>query len=72
MILLKLGRYQEGWEEYEWRGQTPGFTPFACPQPRWQGGDISGRTLLVHTEQGAGDALQFARFLPLAAQCCKS
>ncbi|MFZ2452011.1 MAG: TIGR03032 family protein [Methylovulum miyakonense] len=71
MILLKLGRMDEGWAEYEWRWQTPAFTPFACPQPRWQGEDIGGKILLVHTEQGAGDALQFARFLPLAAVRCK-
>jgi len=71
MILLKLGRFKEGWEEYEWRWQTPAFTPFVCPQPRWQGEDISNKTLLVHTEQGAGDVLQFARFLPQLAQRCK-
>jgi uncharacterized protein (TIGR03032 family) len=71
MILLKLGRFTEGWEEYEWRWQTPTFTPFACPQPRWQGEDIAGKILLVHTEQGAGDALFVARFLPLAAKRCK-
>jgi hypothetical protein len=71
MILLKLGRMDEGWAEYEWRWQSPAFTPFACPQPRWQGEDISGKTLLVHTEQGAGDAMQFARFLPLAAARCE-
>jgi uncharacterized protein (TIGR03032 family) len=71
MILLKLGRLSEGWAEYEWRWQTPSFSPFACPQPRWQGENISDKILLVHTEQGAGDAVQFARFLPLAAGCCK-
>ena len=27
-------------------------------------------TLLVHTEQGAGDAMQFIRYIPLAAQKC--
>ncbi|MDD5276496.1 MAG: TIGR03032 family protein [Methylovulum sp.] len=71
IILLKLGRLAEGWVEYEWRWQTPSFTPFVCPQPRWQGEDISDKTLLVHTEQGAGDVLQFARFLPLAASFCQ-
>jgi len=71
MILLKLGRLAEGWEEYEWRLQTPAFTPFACPQPRWQGEEIGNKILLVHTEQGAGDAIQFARFLPQAAKHCK-
>ncbi|MDO9106644.1 MAG: TIGR03032 family protein [Methylovulum sp.] len=71
MILLKLGRWAEGWEGYEWRWQTPAFTPFACLQPRWQGEAVNDKILLVHTEQGAGDAIQFARFLPQAAQRCK-
>ncbi len=71
MILLKLGRFTDGWEDYEWRWQTPMFTAFSCPQPRWQGEAITDKILLVHTEQGAGDALQFARFLPMAAGRCK-
>lgn len=71
MVLLKLGRYLESWADYEWRWQMPSFTPFACPQPRWQGEAMPDKTLLVHTEQSTGDALQFARFLPLAAQRCK-
>lgn len=71
LLLLKRGDYRRGWEEFDWRWQLPGFTPFRCPQPRWRGEDIGDKTLLVHTEQGAGDALQFARFLPLAAQRCR-
>lgn len=71
IILLKLGRLAEGWVECEWRWQLPDNAPLACPQPRWQGEDISDKTLLVHTEQGAGDALQFARFLTLASTHCR-
>jgi len=63
-IKLKLGDYAEGWEEYEWRWKMPTFQPFSCPQPQWQGEDIKDKTILVHTEQGNGDAIQFARFLP--------
>lgn len=71
MINLKLGNYQQGWRDFEWRWQTPQFHPFHCPQPQWQGEDISNKTLLVHTEQGAGDAIQSARFLDAARQKCK-
>lgn len=39
----------------------PGFTPFHCPQPQWQGEEISDKSLLVYTEQGNGDAIQFVR-----------
>ncbi len=71
LLLLKRGQYTEGWKEYEWRWSLPAFTPFDCPQPKWSGEDISDKTLLVHTEQGNGDAIQFARFLPMAARRCR-
>jgi len=62
--LLKGGRFEEGWRAYEARRRTPaalvrrqGFDP-----PDWIGGDPAGRTLLLSTEQGYGDALQFCRY----------
>ena len=65
--LLMQGNYQEGLAEYEWRSRMPDF-----PSPRrdftspvWDGSDLTGRTLLVHDEQGVGDALQFVRYVPL-------
>ena len=70
-IKLKQGDFVEGWKEYEWRWQMPTFQPFSCPQPQWQGEAISEKTLLVHTEQGNGDAIQFARFLPQVRERCK-
>jgi uncharacterized protein (TIGR03032 family) len=70
MTLLQLGDYPRGFAEYEWRWQTGQFTPFRCPHPQWDGHPIPDKTLLIYTEQGAGDAIQFARYLPLAAQRC--
>lgn len=68
---LLAGDYARGWREYEWRWQASnaGSAPKVFAQPAWQGQPLDGRTLLVYTEQGAGDAIQCARFLPrLAAQ----
>ncbi|MCB1582103.1 MAG: TIGR03032 family protein [Xanthomonadales bacterium] len=70
-LLLQQGQYQEGWEEYDWRWQTPQFVAFQCDKPQWQGEDISDKTILVHSEQGNGDHIMFWRFLPLLAEKCK-
>lgn len=67
MALLKKGEWERGWLEWEWRWATKQFVPFNPPVPRWQGQPLPNATLLIHTEQGAGDAMQFARFLPEAA-----
>ena len=68
MALLKLGDLPAGFREFEWRWQTRQFTPFMPPHPRWDGSPLPGKTLLVHTEQGAGDAIQFIRFVQQARQ----
>jgi hypothetical protein len=68
---LRQGDYARGFRALEWRWRTPGFTPFEAPQPRWDGRPQPEQTLLVHTEQGAGDCFQMARFLTWAAQRVK-
>ncbi|WP_200376765.1 TIGR03032 family protein [Thiocystis violacea] len=71
LLLLKLGRYAEGWSEYEWRWRLPGRLTFSGPQARWQGEAITDKTLLVFTERNASEAIRFARFLPPAARRCR-
>ena len=68
MSLLQVGDYPRGFSEYEWRPQNG----FHCPHPKWDGRPIPEKTLLIYTDQDAGDAIQFARYLPLAAQLCKN
>jgi tetratricopeptide (TPR) repeat protein len=64
--LLMRGEYREGFAEYEWRSRMANFEPKRdFPTPRWNGEPLNGRKLLVHDEQGVGDALQFLRFIDL-------
>ncbi len=66
MILLMQEHYAEGWREYEWRVNRSGFWPRRRQTaPAWTGGPLAGKTLLVQWEQGFGDIIQFARYLPL-------
>jgi len=67
LALLTNGNYPEGWAEYEWRWRTGLLDQEKrdWPWPEWQGEPLNGRRLLVHTEQGFGDALQFVRLLPM-------
>jgi len=69
MVLLKAGHLREGFREFEWRWHGERFSPRmrAFDVPSWDGSRFDGRTLYVHAEQGFGDALQFARFLPRVA-----
>jgi tetratricopeptide (TPR) repeat protein len=70
-LLLAMGDYEHGWQEYEWRFKRSGagnVYPHRLRSPRWQGDDYHGRRLLVHCEQGMGDTLQFIRYIPLAKE----
>lgn len=74
--LLAAGQFREGWAHYEHRLRQPGAlalwqsVQMSEAHPLWDGTPMPGRTLLVAAEQGNGDIIQFARFLPLARELC--
>ncbi|MDD2733795.1 MAG: tetratricopeptide repeat protein [Desulfuromonadaceae bacterium] len=63
---LLTGDYRKGWLDFEARFSK--IDPIALryqEMPRWEGSFLSGKTLMVYAEQGYGDTIQFARYLPL-------
>jgi len=72
VLLLFRGAYPEGFAYYESRfacfagemAGAAGLHDVLDPTTRWRGGDLYGKTVLVWTEQGLGDALMSMRFIP--------
>jgi tetratricopeptide (TPR) repeat protein len=65
-LRLLQGRYRDAWPDFQARLEVPqGLDNLrGYAQPAWDGAPFPGKTLLVWVEQGLGDTLQFARYLP--------
>ncbi|MCP4328477.1 MAG: tetratricopeptide repeat protein [Alphaproteobacteria bacterium] len=66
LCYLRARDYERGFADYEarlnrrdQRARHQRFKP-----PLWDGGDFAGKTLIVYGEQGFGDIIQCARYLP--------
>jgi tetratricopeptide (TPR) repeat protein len=75
MLQLLRGDYARGWVNHESRWEGAGELNRGprggLPHPLWQGEPLAGKTLFVWGEQGFGDALQFARYVPIIAERTK-
>ena len=65
ILLLMRGDFAEGWDEYEWRLRSTERKGPKFPEIPWQGENLAGKHVYVQAEQGFGDTLQFARYMPL-------
>jgi tetratricopeptide (TPR) repeat protein len=67
LTLLHLKEFEAGWIEYDWRWKNTAnrLTKPIFNKPIWNGGQLAGKNLLLHCEQGFGDAIQFIRYAGL-------
>lgn len=61
-LLLLRGDFTNGWREAEWRKRLPRYPRFRYEQPEWNGADVKGKRILLESEQGYGDTIQFIRY----------
>jgi len=68
-VLLRRGDLENGFRENEWRMKKPGlcqkYYHSIFKKQLWQGERFPGKRLLIHSEQGSGDIIQFARYIPM-------
>ncbi|HWM66455.1 MAG TPA: tetratricopeptide repeat protein [Steroidobacteraceae bacterium] len=72
LTALYLGDFDTGWAGFEWRWEHAGRLNIGTvrhfEQPLWLGDEpLEGKRLLIHSEQGLGDTLQFSRYAALCA-----
>ncbi|MBV9862567.1 MAG: glycosyltransferase family protein [Alphaproteobacteria bacterium] len=72
-ILLARGEYRPGWIEYEWRNKLPQAKQMVprMKAPLWNGMALPNARVLLVGDQGYGDVIHFARYIPRVVERCK-
>ena len=69
-LQLLTGDFERGWlaREARWRLPSVGLVDRGFSKPLWRGDlPLEGKTILLHSDEGLGDAIQFARYVPMVA-----
>ncbi|WP_426608948.1 tetratricopeptide repeat protein [Bradyrhizobium sp. McL0616] len=68
-LQLLTGDFERGWLGREARWKLPvGLLDRGFSQSLWLGDQpIEGKTILLHADEGLGDSIQFARYVPMVA-----
>lgn len=70
LLRLLLGDFAKGWAGREWgrKCKAVGFVDRRFAQPLWLGEEqLKDKTILLHSDEGLGDTIQFSRYAPLVA-----
>ena len=68
-LLLLTNKLELGFKEYEWRKKSKIFSDYLdysklqIKTPIWTGQNLQKKTILILSEQGIGDLIQFSRYL---------
>jgi hypothetical protein len=66
MLQLLRGQFSEGWRDYEARHLMAEHEGRIMPDARrLRDGNVAGKRIFVHAEQGLGDTIQFCRYVDL-------
>jgi tetratricopeptide (TPR) repeat protein len=71
LLQLLLGDFASGWPAREWgrKSQAVGFVDRGFTKPLWRGEEpIAGKTILLHSDEGLGDTIQFSRYATMVAK----
>ena len=72
LMLLLDGQEAAGWDRMQWRLHVQGVCgSFPNPEKYWKGEPLEGKTISLRTEQGWGDTIMFASYIPWLAQQAK-
>lgn len=62
---LDAGDFKKGWEAFEVRWKLGTLKERGYTVPQWTGEDLTGKTIVLHEEQGFGDTMLASRYIPL-------
>lgn len=71
LLQLLTGNFEAGWAGREARWKIPALSAYypKLSQPMWLGKEpIEGKTILINVDEGLGDTIQFARYVPMVAE----
>jgi tetratricopeptide (TPR) repeat protein len=69
LLLLTIGKLDEGFMEYEWRWKMFPSRARHFKEALWSGKEsLEGKSILLYSEQGLGDTIQFSRYVSLVSK----